>query len=125
MTEKTKETEPSLLLLEAVKKGMLDKKAQEILSLNLGKINSTVCDFFVICHGTSSTHVSAIAESVEEAVRYQCGLKPARREGFVNGEWLLIDYLDVVVHVFQEPVRRYYQLEELWADVPAEKVKDI
>lgn len=125
MTEKTKETEPSLLLLEAVKKGMLDKKAQEILSLNLGKINSTVCDFFVICHGTSRTHVSAIADSVEESVRDQCGIKPGRREGFVNGEWLLIDYLDVVVHIFQEPVRRYYQLEELWADVPAEKVKDI
>ena len=125
MTEKTKETEPSLLLLEAVKKGMLDKKAQEILSLNLGKINSTVCDFFVICHGTSRTHVSAIADSVEESVRDHCGIKPERREGFVNGEWLLIDYLDVVVHIFQEPVRRYYQLEELWADVPAEKVKDI
>ena len=125
MTEKTKETEPSLLLLEAVKKGMLDKKAQEILSLNLGKINSTVCDFFVICHGTSRTHVSAIADSVEESVRDHCGIKPGRREGFVNGEWLLIDYLDVVVHIFQEPVRRYYQLEELWADVPAEKVKDI
>ncbi len=125
MAVKTKETEPSLLLLDAVKKGMLEKKAQEILSLNLGKINSTVCDFFVICHGTSSTHVGAIAESVEEAVRNNCGIKPGRREGFVNGEWLLIDYLDVVVHIFQEPVRRYYQLEELWADVPAEKVNDI
>ncbi len=124
MTEKTKGKDPSVLLVDAVKKGMLDKKAQEILSLNLGRINSTVCDFFVICHGTSSTHVGAIADSVEEAVRQQCGIKPGRREGFVNGEWLLIDYLDVVVHIFQEPVRRYYRLEELWADLPAERVED-
>ncbi len=125
MTERTKETDTSLLLVDAVKKGMLEKKAQEILSLNLGKINSTVCDFFVICHGSSSTHVNAIAESVEEAVRKECGIKPGKREGFVNGEWLLIDYMDVVVHIFQEPVRRYYQLEELWADVPAERVQDV
>ena len=124
MTKKRKETDSSLLLADAVKMGMLNKKALEILSLNLGKINSTVCDYFIICHGNSNTHVNAIAESVETTVRQQCGIKPGRREGFVNGEWLIIDYLDVVVHIFQEPVRRYYQLEDLWADVPAEQIED-
>lgn len=124
MTERTKKTDSSLVLVNAVVQGILEKKGIEILSLNLGKINSTVCDFFVICHGNSRTHAAAIAESVEETVRKQCGIKAARREGYVNGEWLLIDYLDVVVHIFQEPVRRYYQVEDLWADAPSVKVTE-
>ncbi len=110
-------------MADAVVEGILEKKGLEIVSLNLGKINSTVCDFFIICHGNSRTHVAAIAESVEEEVNKLTGIKPARREGYVNGEWILMDYLDVVVHVFQEPVRRHYQLEELWADVPMERLK--
>ncbi len=124
MTKKTKKRDISEVLVDAVVHGMLAKKGHEIVSLNLGKINSTVCDFFVICHGTSRTHTAALAESVEAVVRKKCGVKPWRREGYVNGEWLLLDYLDVVVHIFQEPVRRYYQLEELWADVPLEKVEE-
>ena len=103
---------------------MLEKKGKEIISLDLAKVNSTVCDFFVICHGTSRTHVTAIAESVEQTVKEQCGLNPGRREGFTNGEWMLIDYLDVVVHIFQEPVRRFFQIEELWADAPSEKIAE-
>lgn len=124
MTVKTKKTDSSTVLVNAVVHGILEKKGLEIISLNLGRINSTVCDFFVICHGNSRTHITAIADSVEETVRKQCGIKPARKEGYVNGEWLLIDYLDIVVHIFQEPVRRYYRLEDLWADAPCEKVTD-
>ncbi|MDR4988478.1 MAG: ribosome silencing factor [Bacteroidales bacterium] len=124
MAKKTKKRDISEVLVEAVVQGMLAKKGQEIVSLNLAKINSTVCDFFVICHGNSRTHTAALAESVEAVVRKQYGIKPCRREGYVNGEWLLLDYLDVVVHIFQEPVRRYYQLEELWADVPLEKIEE-
>lgn len=124
MTEKTKKTDSSTVLVNAVVQGILAKKGLEVLSLNLGKINSTVCDFFVICHGSSRPHTTAIAESVEETVKKHCGIKPARREGYVNGEWLLIDYLDVVVHIFQEPVRRYYNVEDLWADAPCKKVTD-
>ncbi len=124
MTERTKKTDSSIVLVNAVVQGILEKKGLEVLSLNLGKTNSTVCDFFVICHGNSRTHATAIAESVEDTVKKQCGIKPARREGYINGEWLLIDYLDVVVHIFQEPVRRYYQVEDLWADAPCEKVTD-
>jgi len=124
MTGNTKKVDTSVELVDAIVKGIFEKKGQEVVSLNLGKINSTVCDFFVICHGNSRTHTVAIAESVEESVRMQCGVKPSRREGYVHGEWLLLDYLDVVVHIFREPVRRYYQLEELWADVPSEKLED-
>ncbi len=114
----------SIVLVDAIVKGILEKKGEEIVSIHLEKIHSTVCDYFVICHGNSRTHATAIAESVEEKVSKLCGLKPARREGYVNGEWLLLDYLDVVVHVFQEPVRRHYQVEELWADAPAERITE-
>ncbi len=124
MTVKTKKTDSSTVLVNAVVDGILEKKGLEVISLNLGKINSTVCDFFVICHGNSRTHITAIADSIEETVKKQCGINPARKEGYVNGEWLLIDYLDVVVHIFQEPVRRYYRVEELWADAPCERVTD-
>ncbi len=124
MTKKTSKKDSSVVLVDAIVNGILGKKGEEIISINLGKINSTVCDFFVVCHGNSHNHVTAIAESVEEEVNKLCGVKPARREGYTNGEWLLLDYLDVVVHVFREPVRRYYQLEELWADAPAKQIKE-
>ncbi|MFW5777922.1 MAG: ribosome silencing factor [Bacteroidota bacterium] len=104
--------------------GIQEKKGKEIVCLNLAKINSTVCDYFVICHGTSNTHVSSIADAVEETVKKQTGVKPRRREGFANAEWLLLDYLDIVVHIFQEDVRNYYNIEDLWADAPAEYIND-
>lgn len=109
-------TSPSLL--EAIIEGIEEKKGVEIISLHLEKVHSTVCDYFVICHGTSRTHVSAIADSIEAVVKKQTGIKPWRREGQSNAEWILLDYLDIVVHVFQEPVRNYYQIEQLWADAP-------
>ncbi|MFN3556415.1 MAG: ribosome silencing factor [Bacteroidales bacterium] len=112
------------VLAEEVIRGILEKKGLEISRLNLGKIHSTVCDYFIICHGTSSTHVGAIADSVEEQVSKTTGLKPRRKEGFLNAEWILLDYLDVVVHVFQEEVRHFYRLEELWADAPIERISD-
>ncbi len=125
MTKKTKEKDGLIALFDAIAKGIQEKKGEEIVSLDLGKINSTVCDYFIICHGTSRTHATTIAESIEEEVKKECDLKPARKEGYVNGEWLLLDYLDVVVHVFQEPVRRHFQLEELWADVPSEQITEV
>ncbi len=109
-------------MLDAIVSGILEKKGQDIVSLNLAKINSTVCDYFVICHGNSRTHAAAIADSIEEEVLKILGVKPSRREGYVNGEWILLDYLDVVAHVFQQPVRHHFQLEELWADVPREHI---
>ncbi len=124
MAGKTLKKDISIELVEAIVKGILEKKGEEIVSIHLEKIHSTVCDYFVICHGNSRTHTTAIAESVEEEVNKICGVKPARREGYVNGEWLLLDYLDVVVHVFQEPVRRHYQVEDLWADAPVCRIQE-
>jgi len=122
VSEKT--LEATEVLKEEIIKGIQEKKGLEITCLNLAKINSTVCDYFVVCHGTSNTHVNAIAESVEEKVSKHTGIKPRRREGIANAEWILLDYLDVVVHVFQQQVREYYNLEDLWADAPAAHIND-
>lgn len=122
VSEKT--LEATEVLKEEIIKGIQEKKGLEITCLNLAKINSTVCDYFVVCHGTSNTHVNAIAESIVDQVAKHTGLKPRRKEGFANSEWILLDYLDVVVHVFQEHVREYYNLEDLWADAPAVKTKE-
>jgi ribosome-associated protein len=122
VSEKTLEV--TEVLKEEIVKGIQEKKGLNITCLNLAKINSTVCDYFVVCHGTSNTHVHAIAESVEEQVNKHIGLKPSRKEGFINAEWILLDYLDVVVHVFQQNVREYYKLEDLWADAPALMIED-
>ncbi len=121
---KEKVTDITELLVEEVIKGIQEKKGKKITCLNLGSIKSTVCDYFVVCHGTSSTHVSAIAESIEDQVNKHMGMKPGRREGFMNAEWILLDYLDVVVHVFQQEVREHYQIEDLWADAPVQRVED-
>lgn len=115
---KTKVKDDTKTLIDLIIKGIQEKKGLEIVILDLAKLNSTVCDFFVICHGTSRTHAHALAESIEEHVKKATGAFPKRREGFANAEWILLDYLDIVVHVFQEPVRNFYKLEGLWADAP-------
>ena len=115
---KTKVKDDAKTLIDSIVKGIQEKKGLDIVILDLAKLNSTVCDFFVICHGTSRTHAHALAGSVEEHVKKATGLLPRRREGFANAEWILLDYLDIVVHVFQEPVRNFYKLEGLWADAP-------
>ncbi len=121
---KDKVLETTEILVDEIIKGIQEKKGQKITCLDLGSINSTVCDYFVVCHGTSNTHVSAIAESIEEQVSKHTGVKPRRREGFSNAEWILLDYLDVVVHVFQQEVRDYFNLEELWADAPVKTIAE-
>lgn len=104
------------VLVETVIKAIQDKKGENIVSINLKKINAAVCSYFVICEANSRTQVSAIAESVEEIVKKDIGQKPYHTEGYQNAEWILIDYVDVVVHVFQRSIRALYRLEDLWAD---------
>ena len=91
-------------------------KGKEIVTLDLRETGSAVTDYFVICHATSKTQVDAIADKVMDEVRDKCGIKPYHVEGRDNTEWILIDFVDVVVHIFLQPMRKYYQLEELWAD---------
>ncbi|MBS4014568.1 MAG: ribosome silencing factor [Bacteroidetes bacterium] len=122
-----KEEKENLLEIENILhfaiEGILNKKGLDVVCIDLKKINSSVCDYFVICHGTSNTHVNALADSVEDEVRNNTGQKPTYREGFANAEWILLDFIDVVVHIFQEDIRNFYKLESLWADAPIKKIE--
>ena len=85
--------------------------------MDLQNIKNAVASFFIICHGTSRPQLSAIADAIEEQVREKTGFKAWNKEGFENAEWILLDYADVVVHIFQENHRKFYNLEGLWADM--------
>ncbi len=111
-----KQINPTDLLLQNIVKGMQEKKALSISVLNLEKINASVADFFVICHGSNQRQVEAISESVEIEVHKALKEWPWHTEGQSNSEWILLDYINVVVHVFMEEKREFYALEELWGD---------
>jgi ribosome-associated protein len=104
---------PSQLLIDAAVEGILDIKA---------KIHNRVCDYYIITQADSSTQVNAIADSVREMVKKTIGERPYHSEGFQNSEWILIDYVNVVVHVFQSHIREFYNLEALWADAEVTKI---
>ena len=120
MPGKQQQTE-SEILKDIIIKGILEKKGKDIISLNLTKLPNAVCNYFILCHGNTKIQVEAIAESVEEKVIKGVRAKPWHKEGFENAEWILIDYVDVVVHIFQEHTRMFYNLEELWADAEIKK----
>ncbi|MFZ9046348.1 MAG: ribosome silencing factor [Cyclobacteriaceae bacterium] len=111
-------------LSEIVVTGMLDKKAVDVTVLDLRKIKHAVADYFVICSGNSDTQIDAISDSVEDTVKKQTKQSPWKREGFKQREWILIDYVDVVVHIFSKDKRVFYGLEELWADANITTVQD-
>jgi ribosome-associated protein len=105
-------------LIDAIIHGMQDKKATDIMVLNFRDIPEVICDAFVICTGNSNTQVESIADSIHDAVKKATGENPFHTEGYRNAEWILLDYVDVVAHVFQPETREFYQLEKLWADAP-------
>lgn len=111
-------------LVNHIVNGIQEKKGHEIMTLDMRELDNAVCDFFVICHGNSDTQVEAIAESVEETVRKKHNEKPSHIEGKDNAEWILLDYFDVVVHVFLENKRYFFQLEEVWADAKQSVIKE-
>ncbi len=116
MPETSPVTDTSQELSELVVRGMLEKKAQDVVVMDLRKIKHAIADFFVICSGSSDTQVDSISQSVEEQVIKSSKQKPWKKEGFKNNEWVLIDYVDVVAHIFNKDKRSFYALEELWAD---------
>ena len=120
--KKKKKKVTSVILAETVIKGIQDKKGKEIVCLDLRNIENSVSDFFVICEGTSTTQIEAIARSIEETVMKIAGEKPWHSEGKENAQWVLMDYVSVVVHVFQSEVRGFYNLEGLWADAEIQKI---
>jgi ribosome-associated protein len=104
-------------------KGMEEVKGQEIQILDLRSIENTVCDYFVICSGTSNTQVNAIVNSVQKIVSKSLKEKPWHIEGSDNAEWVLMDYVHVVVHVFQKHIREFYDIEGLWGDAKSVSVE--
>ncbi len=109
---------------DKVIEGIRKKKGHQIVVLDLEEIDVAVCRYFVICHGDSNTQVTAIAESVEEVVREDLSERVWHREGYRNAQWILLDYGDVVVHVFEKPYRDFYDLEGLWADAGRQDLAD-
>jgi ribosome-associated protein len=103
-------------LLDSIVDGMQEKKAKNITILDLHKIENRIADYFVICDADSGTHVDAIADSVEEVVLKQTNEKPYHSEGQQNSEWILLDYINIVAHVFLRETREYYNVEGLWGD---------
>jgi len=103
-------------LLANIIKGIEEVKGNNIDILDLRAIENTVCDYFVICNGTSNTQVNSIVNSVQKTVSKELKDKPWHVEGTENGEWVLMDYVNIVVHVFQKHIREYYNIESLWGD---------
>lgn len=93
-----------------------EKKGNGIISLEFGALPNAICKHFIICHADSTTQVSAIAENVEDKVREKFKEKPWQRGGYDNSIWIVLDYVDIVVHIFQTEWRQFYKLEDLWAD---------
>ena len=104
------------VLAKAIIKAIKQHKGKEVVSLDLREIETAICDFFIICHGTSSTHLSSIVDNVRKDVSKLLKEKPWHIEGESNKEWILMDYFDVVVHIFNQEKRDFYKLENLWAD---------
>lgn len=115
MSKKNK-TDEGLALCDIIVKGMEEKKAHEIVVIDLRELKSASSDFFVVCHGQSDTQVEAIAHSIEAEVQKAISEKPWKKEGYENSEWILLDYVNVVAHVFVESQRAFYGLEDLWGD---------
>ena len=120
---KSKVINESAYISELIIHGIQEKKGNEIVRLDLRNIHSSVADYFVICHAESSTQVKAIAASVEEEVFKALNQEPWRKEGLQHAEWILLDYVDVVVHIFKTDKREYYGIEDLWGDAEMKEYK--
>jgi len=120
-----KKQDGTVLLLGSILNGIFEKKGQDVLKIDLRKLESRIADYFIICHGSSTNQVDSLCDSVEDIVIKETGEKPVHIEGLENCFWVLLDYGNVVVHIFLEEYRHFYSLESLWADAPMEAMKDI
>ena len=118
MTESTK-------LVETITQGIQEKKGQDIVVVDLSPIDGAIARYFVICQGNSPSQVEAIAESVGDFCRKQMGEKPVGVNGLGNNQWVAIDFVNVLVHIFQPEVRAFYNLEDLWEDAKLTKIPNI
>ena len=118
-----KKSDDAASLTDVIVESILKKKGKDPVIMDFTKMNNGLCDAFIICHGTSRTQVEALASSVIEDVKKNKGLNVFHKEGFENAEWILIDYGEIIVHIFQESRRTFYNLEQLWADMKITRIK--
>ena len=109
-------------LISKIISGVEDVKGIDVSLLDLRDIENTVSSYFIVCSGSSNTHVNAIVSSVQKTVSKELREKPFHTEGLENSEWVLIDYVNIVVHVFQKHIREYYNIEELWGDAKTTQI---
>ncbi|HNW67516.1 MAG TPA: ribosome silencing factor [Bacteroidales bacterium] len=103
-------------IAELIIQALMEKKGEDITIINLKKVNHVYFDKFIICSGTSRTHVETLSDYVQEVTKREANIRPAFLEGMMNGEWVLLDYFDIIVHIFQPEARNFYRLESLWND---------
>ncbi len=116
---------PSDKLSQVIARGMQEKKAVEIRVLDLRKTNNSIADFFIVCTGNSDTHIQGIAESIEKEVFKIDRQNPWHKEGHNNKSWVLLDYVDVVAHIFSKEDRNFYRIEDLWADAEIQAIENV
>ena len=112
-------------LIASIIKGIEEVKGDNIQLLDLREIENTVCDYYIVCSGNSNTQVNAISGSVQKTVSKEIKDKPWHIEGRENSEWILMDYVNVAVHVFQTKFRKHYDLESLWGDAKITEIKSV
>jgi len=122
MIKKTDFTETEKLL-EVINTAIAEKKGIDLINIDLKGISNSVTKYFVICHANSNTHVNTIADNIQRLVKTDLHEKPWQKEGLENSQWVLLDYVDIVVHVFQKEYREFYRLEDLWADGIIKKIE--
>ena len=119
-----KKSDGAEVLLTSIAQGIFEKQGLNVLKIDLRKLENRITDYFVICHGSSTTQVSAICDSIEDIVRTRAGEKPMHLEGLDNCFWVLLDYGNVIVHIFLEEYRGFYSLESLWGDAVIAAMED-
>lgn len=118
------EINDSSLVKDTIIEAMLERKAKDVVAIDLRELEQSVADYFVVCHGESNVQVAAVAEFVERHVKSEIKEQLLNKEGLENSQWVLLDYGSVVVHVFQQESRSFYNLEDLWADGVKESIKE-
>ena len=112
-------------LLASIVEGIQNKKGKGIAILDLRELHSSVCSYYVICNADSGTQVEAIGQSIEEVALKECGEKALRTDGYQNAIWVVLDYFDIMVHVFRTDARDFYRLDQMWADAKTKVFQDL
>ena len=112
-------------VIKQIIEGIQDKKGKGVVVVDMLGLGNSICDYFVICQGNSPTQVNALAGSIEDTVRTNCGKKPYAVDGLRNSQWVAMDYGDILVHIFLPDVRTFYDIEHLWADAKITSIPDL